>query len=104
MVGLSAPSTERQTNSKIPDRTSGSPLVEVKQKRCFAGIDDPMQHVCRAVHHGSSSNFLNLAVDGNLTAPFGDYHELFFGMLVRRVGSRAGIESQTTGGHCLQLI
>src|SRR5262245_33852679 len=66
MVGLSAANTERQTNINSPSRTSGSPFVEVKQKRCFAGIDDPVQHVCGAVHHGPGGNLLNLAIDGNL--------------------------------------
>ena len=63
-----------------------------------------MELVGSAIHHRTGPNLRCLAIHQQVARAFGDHHEFFFRMLVRRVGAHAGFQLQAAGGHGGQLI
>src|ERR1700722_16315554 len=93
---LLADSKRIVASERVPSQAiSGSPFVEVEGES-MSTSGDPVEPLRGAVHHRSRGYRIGLRFYGDLSRALGDQHDLFFGVLMRRMRHHAGLQDQTS--------
>ena len=87
-----------------PSEPLCEPLRPVERQRHLARIDDPVEDVARAVQDGARPDLGDLAIALDLAGAVGDDEKFLFGMPVRRMRARTGIEHRHAGAHAVELV
>src|ERR1700761_3625333 len=80
----------------------GLPFVEIEGKAVRSG-GDTVHPLSTAIHHRSRCSSIGLPSYGDFPRALGDQHDLFFGMLMRRVWHHAGLQGKTAHSQSTEL-
>ncbi len=83
---------------------SGHPLGPVKSHRLIPGVGDAVQCIARAVHNRAGPHLRDLSVALDFAGAVRNDENLFFRMLMRRVGTGPRIEQRHAGADRIQLV